>query len=214
MSTAAARPSALLVGDHLALDFLNSAATPAGGRVEGLRDGADLLDWLERAGAIDAATAARFRAGAGGPAALDGIAAEARQLWEWLRGFVARHMGQQLDAETVVELGPLNGLLARSDGFGQVAADPDGRGLRWHRERRWAPDQLLQPLAEAVGDLICMADFRLVRACEGVACTLVFLDRTKAHSRRWCSMAVCGNRAKAAAHRARAASPGLAEAAR
>ena len=214
MSTAAPRPSALLVGDHLALDFLNSAATPAGGRVEWLRDGADLLDWLERAGAIDAATAARFRAGAGGPAALDGSAAEARQLRAWLRGFVGRHKGLRLEAAAVAELGPLNGLLARADGYGQVAAEPEADGLRWQRERRWAPEQLLQPLAEAIGDLVCTADFRLVRACEGVACTLVFLDRTKAHSRRWCSMAVCGNRAKAAAHRARAASPGLADAAR
>ena len=56
---------------------------------------------------------------------------------------------------------------------------------------------------EAAADLACNADFRLIRACNGRACTLLFLDRTKAHGRRWCSMAVCGNRAKAAAHRAR-----------
>ena len=47
-------------------------------------------------------------------------------------------------------------------------------------------------------------DFSLVRKCEGEGCTLWFLDLSKAHARRWCSMAVCGNRAKAAAHRARA----------
>ena len=33
---------------------------------------------------------------------------------------------------------------------------------------------------------------------------LWFLDVSKAHARRWCNMAVCGSRAKAAAHRARA----------
>jgi hypothetical protein len=54
-----------------------------------------------------------------------------------------------------------------------------------------------------MADLICREDFRLIRACDGPACTLLFLDRTKSHARRWCSMAVCGNRAKAAAHRAR-----------
>jgi len=71
--------------------------------------------------------------------------------------------------------------------------------------RRWtSPDQLLQPIAGAIADLVCDADFRLIRVCEGSACTLMFLDRTKAHARRWCSMAVCGNRAKAAAYRARA----------
>jgi predicted RNA-binding Zn ribbon-like protein len=49
-------------------------------------------------------------------------------------------------------------------------------------------------------------DFRLIRECEGSVCSLLFLDRTKAHGRRWCSMALCGNRAKAAAHRARRSS--------
>jgi predicted RNA-binding Zn ribbon-like protein len=64
---------------------------------------------------------------------------------------------------------------------------------------------LLHPIAEAAAALICNRDFRLIRSCEGAVCTLVFLDRTKAHARRWCSMAVCGNRAKAAAHRAKRA---------
>jgi predicted RNA-binding Zn ribbon-like protein len=71
---------------------------------------------------------------------------------------------------------------------------------------RWeSPGELLQPIAAAAADLICHQDFRLIRACAGSGCTLLFLDRTKAHARRWCSMAVCGNRAKAAAHRARRA---------
>jgi predicted RNA-binding Zn ribbon-like protein len=42
-----------------------------------------------------------------------------------------------------------------------------------------------------------------VKGCEGPVCTLLFLDRTRARARRWCSMAVCGNRAKQAAHRTR-----------
>ena len=58
---------------------------------------------------------------------------------------------------------------------------------------------------DAAADLICNYDFRLIRSCEGSACCLMFLDRTKVHARRWCSMAVCGNRAKAEAYRARTA---------
>ncbi|HEY6735223.1 MAG TPA: CGNR zinc finger domain-containing protein, partial [Roseiarcus sp.] len=38
---------------------------------------------------------------------------------------------------------------------------------------------------------------------EGANCTLVFVDRTRRRGRRWCSMALCGNRAKQAAHRHR-----------
>ena len=44
-----------------------------------------------------------------------------------------------------------------------------------------------------------------VRECAGEGCTLWFRDASKTGRRRWCSMAVCGNRAKAAAYRARRA---------
>jgi predicted RNA-binding Zn ribbon-like protein len=43
----------------------------------------------------------------------------------------------------------------------------------------------------------------LVKQCAGPGCTLWFLDRTKAHARRFCSAAACGNRAKVAAFRER-----------
>ena len=62
---------------------------------------------------------------------------------------------------------------------------------------------LLLPIAEAMGDLLCNVDFASVRKCESPACTLWFRDVSKNHTRRWCSMAICGNRAKAAAHRAK-----------
>ena len=63
--------------------------------------------------------------------------------------------------------------------------------------------------APAMADLVCYQDFSLVKGCEGKACVLLFLDRTHARARRWCSMSICGNRAKQAAHRKR--SPGKPE---
>ena len=193
------RPAPLFVGDHLAIDFLNSVATPVGDVVDWLTDGPGLLDWLQQAGAIDAAVADRFRTSP----TLDPVAAEARGLRDWLRGFVAYHEGRALAGDLGEALAPLNQLLARDDSHLVVEADtpPHARRLR-----RWTgPEQLLQPIADAIADLICHADFRLIRDCEGAVCTLKFLDRTKAHGRRWCSMGTCGNRAKVAAHRARSA---------
>jgi predicted RNA-binding Zn ribbon-like protein len=200
-----ARPAPLFVGDHLALDFLNSLAAPAGESVEWLSDGADLVAWLEQAQAIEPSVAAKFRT-RDKSRALDSVAEEARSLREWLRRFVRRHAGSELRADAVAELAPLNRLLAQDDSYCQIEADEEvgPHPLRSRRVRRWTqPEQLLQPLAEAIADLVSHADFRLIRACEGSACTLMFLDKTKAHARRWCSMALCGNRAKVAAHRAR-----------
>lgn len=44
-------------------------------------------------------------------------------------------------------------------------------------------------------------NFSNVKACEGATCTLMFADHTRGRSRRWCSMGICGNRAKQSAHR-------------
>jgi predicted RNA-binding Zn ribbon-like protein len=205
------RPSPLLVADHMALDFLNSIASPLGEPIEWLDSGAALVDWLEAAGAIDAAVAKQFRhSGARG---LDAVSGRARDLREWLRGFVSRHAGKALAADALNELKPLNRMLARDLIYRQIVAAALASGaqsgglgqtLEWRQERNWTgPEQLLMPIAEAIGDLVCHCDFGLVRACENPKCTLFFYDRTKSHARRWCSMAVCGNRAKAAAHRAR-----------
>ena len=197
------RPPPIFVGDHLALDFLNSIATPKDVPVEWLRDGRDLIDWLERANVIPADIASRFHA-TKDQRALDAVAARAREFRDWLRGFVTRHMGKPLTTSAAKALGPLNELLARDTSYPVAETGGGGQALRLRRARRWdSPDELLHPIAEAAADLICSVDFRLVRACEGSVCSLLFLDRTKAHARRWCSMAVCGNRAKAAAHRAR-----------
>jgi predicted RNA-binding Zn ribbon-like protein len=199
-----------MVGDHLALDFLNTVATPSDAPIEWLTNGQDLVVWLEQAGAVDSAVIKQLRASG---EELDAVATEARRLREWFRGFVRQHKGKRLAGASLRELAPLNRLLAEDDTYRQVVATVKSAtrdaasslaALQWSQQRRWAgPRRLLQPIAEAMGDLVCHGDFQLVRACEGTGCTLLFYDRTKGHARRWCSMSACGNRAKAAAHRAR-----------
>jgi predicted RNA-binding Zn ribbon-like protein len=201
------RPPAFFVGDHLALDFLNTIATSRGSVIEWLGDGQDLVSWLEQAKAIDRPAAARLKESGG--ATLDDIARLARDFRQWLRGFVTARLGKPMRA-TAAAIAPLNELLARDTSFPRVEAARRGaersHRLLLRRVHRWEnPGELLDPVVAAAADLICNQDFRLIRACEGSACVLLFLDRTKAHARRWCSMAVCGNRAKAAAHRARKA---------
>ncbi len=207
------RPAPFFVGDDLALDFVNSIAAPWGLEIEWLANGGDLVAWLKRAGAVPANVSAHFRAQTGSRA-LDAAASQARQLREWFRQFVRKHAGKPLERRALHDLAPLNQLLGRDEAYRQIeiaaAGDRganDGEGLqalRWQAMRRWSsPKSLLLPIAEAMGDLVCQKDFTLVRKCECSTCTLWFLDVSKGHARRWCSMAVCGNRAKAAAHRAR-----------
>jgi len=202
-TSVASRPPAFLIADAPGLDFLNTIAAPEGAPVEWLAGGEDLLDWLGRTQLIATEEAAEARRIAL-PGELDAVAAEARALREWFRRFVLAHQGRTLRRDALVELRPLTGLLERDESFLSIVRDSpdDGLALRWRR--RWrAPASLLLPIAQAMAELVCEADFAHIKTCEGAACTLVFLDKTRDHRRRWCSMAVCGNRAKQAAHRER-----------
>jgi predicted RNA-binding Zn ribbon-like protein len=196
-------PPALFVGESLGLDFLNSIATPVDIKVEWIGNGSDLLDWLEQARLVPVDVLNEFRISAV-PGELDGIASQARSLREWFRDFVNQNKGRKLNANSVNALEPINRLLARDEAYNQVVFE-NGSNPSYRKSRRWrSPESLLMPIAEAMANLICEEDMTYVKACEGHDCTLMFLDRTKSHARRWCSMGICGNRAKQAAHRARA----------
>ncbi len=197
--------SAIFVGDALGLDFLNSIATPVDTAIDWIDDGEGLLDWLEQAELVPADVLKTIRAQAM-PGELDKVADEARTLREWFRGFVRTHKGRPLAAQSLRPLEPLNRLLERDEMFSRIVASHDAAPpLSLEAMRRWrSPEALLFPVGEALAHFVCTEDFTHVKACEGPACTLLFADHTRGHARRWCSMAICGNRAKQAAHRLRA----------
>jgi predicted RNA-binding Zn ribbon-like protein len=199
------RPPAIFVGDALGLDFLNSIATPVDIPIDWIDDGEGLLSWLEQARLAPADALKNVRAHAL-PDELDKVADQARSLREWFRDFVRQHKGHPLTAETLAQLEPLNRLLERDESFSRIVHRPaEGNGpLKLQMVRRWrTPEALLLPIGEALAQLVCTEDFSNVKACEGPACTLLFADHTRGHARRWCSMGICGNRAKQAAHRHR-----------
>ena len=199
------RLPAIFIADSLGLDFLNSIATPVDTPIDWLDSGDGLLKWLAQAKLVPADALDEMKARAM-PGELDKVADQARALREWFRGFVRKHMGRPLTPKALHELGPLNRLLERDEAFSQISRHHDGDGghLELRVIRRWrSPESLLLPIGEAMAKFVCEEDFADLKACEGHRCTLVFVDRTRRRARRWCSMAICGNRAKQAAHRKR-----------
>ncbi len=195
----------MLIADARGLDFLNSIATPVDEEVDWISDGEGLLAWLEQAGMVPPTVLAALRAQSTA-AEFDAVARQARELREWFRGFVRERKGRPLSGVEARELAPLNDLLEGDERYEEVVAEVTDGVARLERRarRRWRSAQsLLLPIAEALASLVCDEDFTQVKACEGARCTLMFVDRTRGHARRWCSMAACGNRAKVAAHRSR-----------
>ena len=196
---------AFFIADALGLDFLNSIATPVDIPVDWIDSGEGLLNWLEQAQLVPADALKAIRSQAL-PGELDKVADQARHLREWFRGFVRKHKGHPLTAKGLAELEPLNRLLERDDAFGRIVAAPKGEAppLQFQKARRWrTPEALLAPIGEALAQFVCTEDFSDVKACEGHVCTMFFVDHTRGRARRWCTMALCGNRAKQAAHRER-----------
>ena len=207
--TMSQKPPALFISDSAGLNFLNSIATPVDSEIDWIGDGEGLLAWLEQAHLVPADVLDALRKQAK-PGEIDRVAAQARRLREWFRALVRHRRGRSLKAAELADLEPLNRLLSRDEGFGQLVAHKSGKmtALEFRRARRWrSPESLLLPIAEALARLLAEEDFSDVKTCEGAACTLMFADRTRSRSRRWCSMSICGNRAKQIAHRHRLKQP-------
>lgn len=176
------------IGNHLALDFLNSAYGVGENRCDCLEDDAGALAWLQ---------AAHLPApDVGAPVA--GLGALARSL---------REAGARLvDAGAPPAAGDLdlvNRILEAGQPLRQLAPDADGGYAMMVRRRDDDAASLLEPVAAAFAHLLVDGDLAQVRRCEAHDCTLRFLDSTRSKRRRWCSMALCGNRMKVAAFRAR-----------
>ena len=191
----------LFVAGHPAVDFLNSAYAPGGVPIETLGDGQALLDWMTGAGLLDKDEAAKL-ARRFTRKALDAAAQEARAVREWVRTWLlawrenpARHYGEEIAA--------LNKLLAR-ESRGRELVSARRRLELIERPHFTDARELMAPIALEIARLVTREDPSLVKACGGAACTLWFLDRTKAHRRMFCSATACGNRAKVAAFRRRA----------
>ena len=203
---ASGQQPAIFIADAPALDFLNSIATPTDTEMDWIENGEGFLGWLEQAQLVPPEALKALRAQAM-PGEFDGVAAQARSLRKWFRKFVYDRKGRPLRADDLKDLAPLNRLLERDERFGRIVAGHhhgNGSGLELRSTRRWkSPESLLLPIGAVLAEFVCEEDFSNVKACEGPTCTLLFADHTRGRARRWCSMALCGNRAKQAAHRQR-----------
>ena len=206
-------PPAMFISGSLGIDFLNSIATPVDTVVEWIGNGKDFIGWLKQAGLLTANDVAiiesNFSVGD-----LDTAALRARELREWFRNFVKIHRGKPLSPRALTKLEPLNDLLGLDHIFWSIVPKtaagydkhdgPSPLIFRLRPQRRWRTlEALLAPVAEELARVVCYVDFEYIKACEGKKCTLFFYDETRRRERRWCSMSVCGNRAKQEAFRER-----------
>ncbi|WP_413798159.1 CGNR zinc finger domain-containing protein [Streptomyces iranensis] len=69
--------------------------------------------------------------------------------------------------------------------------------------RTGSVDEVLGAVARDTVDLLSSAHFARMRECANPDCTRLFVDLSHSGARRWCGMAECGNKHKAASYRRR-----------
>jgi len=182
------------------LDFANTAewhasADPA----EHIESYIDLVAWGEQAGLLSAGQAAGLRERARrAPAPAKRVLQAALELREAIYRIFASTAGGERPAEADLDLLAEN--LKGAIAGGQLA--PQADSFEWH----WPADdlslgQMLWPVASDAVDLLRSDVLDRVGQCaDDRGCGWLFFDSSRNHSRRWCSMESCGNRAKARRH--------------
>ena len=196
-----------LSGGRLCLDFVNTVSGMrgvAGNDHLGAYD--DLVAFARQTEAIGEPQARRLLAEARrrpeDAAAALGQALSFRELL--YRVFLARARG---DAPAKADLEVVSATLSRALAHRRLALDGECCAYAWTDDPA-ALDAPLWPVAESAAALLTSRDeLGRVRVCglyDDEECSWLFLDNTRARTRRWCSMKDCGNRAKARRHHARA----------
>jgi predicted RNA-binding Zn ribbon-like protein len=170
-----------LIGEPIGLDLLNTYWVDRGQAFDLLVDLTGLRQWLEQAGLSPVehpVTEGAFRA--------------VRRA----RDVIRAHLDDPSSEEACAAL---NEVLQWGHGWPRIT--PDGPGSDFRVDD---PEQRAAWRAAANYVELLARDRDRVRQCAHAGCVLYFLDTTPKGNRRWCSMALCGNRAKAARHYARA----------
>lgn len=187
---------------RLWLAFVNTDSAAQASRGDLLRTFDALLSWLHTEGTLDEERTSGIRRRALlQPAAAAAALVDARRVRAALRFLAERGAtSERVRDETIVEI---NRVLGRSAGTRRLDRLSDGTYVRAFVPTGDAFMGLMIPVVEAASDSLAADELGRIRRCADPRCHRVLVDTTKNGRRRWCDMGTCGNRAKAARHRAK-----------
>lgn len=185
---------------ELCLDFANTASWHASAKPqETLGAFPDFVAWGRRVGLLNASRAERLMREAGkNPVAAAATLRRAIAIREVMYRIVVAVLQEKPPRAS--DLTSFNREL--NSAFRHLRVVSGLRGCVWDWES--PPGELeamLWPILRSAADLLTSGRPQRIGQCaDDRGCGWLFLDMTKNHSRRWCDMADCGNRAKARRH--------------
>jgi predicted RNA-binding Zn ribbon-like protein len=180
-----------LIAGRLALDFAN--LMPAAHDLSWT----EFVDFLVNSRVVSEERGTRLESLEGSePGAVDAVLLKILRLRECVRAiFSAVEERREFPKAWVA---PINEILRITEGHDEVLV----RDGRWRLEfigRESGLEWLLAAIARSAAELIVEGANAPVKRCANAGCRLFFYDDSRTRRRRWCSMAVCGNRHKVAA---------------
>ncbi len=187
------------VGESLCLDFANTVGSHASETPgDYFGDYADLVAWARQAGIlVDAEEQRLIREAAARPADAQATLRHSVNLRETIYRIFSAIAGSRSPDDADLEA--LNQKLAEALSHLQITRTTDGFAWTWNHSADQL-DWLLWPVLRSAAELLASDQLDKVRTCGNPRCGWLFLDTSRNHSRRWCDMRDCGNRAKAHRH--------------
>lgn len=177
----------VFLGNNLAIDFVNTQIIQRGELVELLEESADVMRWAQEAGyakigkckAEELVTVRKMRAAL---RELFQAAIEERLPHQQSLTTVNRHLAEHGNHQ----------ILQLNASSGAFTLAPNRNAINLFA--------LLAKVAYEGAQLLTSPALSNIKSCSNPDCVLMFLDTSRTRKRRWCSMEICGNRAKAAKH--------------
>jgi predicted RNA-binding Zn ribbon-like protein len=183
-----------LLGGRLALDFANIPSFP-GAPAQGL-SWEELIVFLQASHIVsDERGSALLALSGSDPDAAQTLLSRSMDLRDSLRKIFGAMVRKEAIAPEWIE--PINRILRITEGHDELVL----AGSSWKMEfmaREGGLDWLLAAIARSAAEIIVEGAQARVRICANPVCGLFFSDHSRTHRRRWCSMAICGNRHKVA----------------
>jgi len=176
----------LFISNNIALDFVNTVVAIRGRLVDLLQDRSNLIDWLNATNlCVDISKV---------DSSLLDSALE-------LRATLRNILTAKIDSVSVQEkdLAIVNQYLSNHSTQKTLFFE-SGEYVLQPAQKTLTSSMLLGVLAYEAASLIASTQSQQIKRCKNNECQLIFLDTSRSRKRQWCSMDVCGNRAKVATH--------------
>lgn len=191
-----------LLHERLCLDFTNTAGTQPANRSDFLNRYERLVEWAQETELLEPEGADfMIKEAAENPekaqAALKEAVAVRDTIYRILSAVAADRRPEDSDMRAFNK--------ALQQAFPHLELRSDDQDCHWNCSGDLDdPLAMLWPVVWNTAELLKSPQLKQVRECAGEDCNWLFMDTSKNHSRRWCSMQDCGNRAKARTHYQRA----------